>query len=165
MPDIKDDRTLSWYHLASPAPRGSRPLGVQAYACAMTGAPVAAYTEPVVGARLRNHVQRGLRTPSHQAGALFDGRPGLLFSSLPLRCYAAMDTVYVSFRPPSTTNFAQNPELPRAAPFRTLCTAPARLVQIPSGNRPIPRQSCGIVYKVGKIRCAPLTFPLGSAKI
>ena len=109
MPDIKDDRTLSWYHLASPAPRGSRPLGVQAYACAMTGAPVAAYTEPVVGARLRDHVQRGLRTPSHQAGALFDGRPGLLFSSLPLRCYAAMDTVYVSFRPPSTTNFAQNP--------------------------------------------------------
>lgn len=45
MPGIKDDRTPSWYHLASPAPHGSQPWDVQPYACAMTGAPVAACTE------------------------------------------------------------------------------------------------------------------------
>ena len=62
------------------------PYGVRTYSCALTGAPVAAYTgKPVVGAPLRDHVQQDLPYPLAPDRALCDVSSCLLFSSLRLR--------------------------------------------------------------------------------
>jgi len=61
----------SWYHLVSPGPHG-RGLGAYRrirYACAMTGAPVAALCTPVHSVRgSETMFSAAFHTPSHQPG-------------------------------------------------------------------------------------------------
>ena len=56
------------------------PLGVQAYSCAVTGAPVMSSLSPM---RLRGHVRRIYPYPFPPPGALCTASAGLLFPSLP----------------------------------------------------------------------------------
>ena len=63
---------------------------INRYSGAITGAPVAAYTRSVVGARLRDHVQPYSLYPFPPAGALCDMPYDLLFSSLPLVLYSVV---------------------------------------------------------------------------